>query len=705
MRIKGIFLLTCGLIVALVTTAQQDSLVSDLQETFTSPKSNKLKLKPRIGLGMGTYMFMGDIGSYEKGYHPGTAQMAFNIAISNEITSFLDMRLYSIFGTVTINEYSSDRSLNMRSQVRTGGMNLSYNFEHLISSRSNIQPYVTLGFESFEFLSKTDMYDANGQQYHYWSDGSIMNMAENDPNASNASALIRDHVYETDMRELNQDGFGKYAERNFAVPVGAGVQFLITDRFRGRVGTEMHYTLTDLVDNTTSESAGSRAGNDKNDRFLYSSVAVNYDLNITPKGGEPMPFEMFGDEDDPALAMIDMDSDNDGIHDFVDKCLGTPDGAPVDEFGCPVDADGDGFPDYRDEEAMSPHIAVDFEGIALSDEELAERYYMWSDSIPWKTGMWNEVYAKVDSDPSHWTNQYSIQVGAESEGLTQAEINAILSLKDVTALDQMGEQVYVVGMYEHLPEAVMRKLELQREGINGEVVKQDEGRLVSVGDEALAVEAELVAVLADCEVIGDGAAHFRVQVGAFRYELNDNIFAGINDIIALKGDDGLTRYMTKSYDSIEQAAVRKVELLLRGFVGAFISAYRDGQRIQLRDTSVRIKAGAEDLIVDKENSSIKAEKVNFTIQLGVFSEDIPTSTLDVYLSLGDIETNMNNEGNMSYYTGSFQTLLEAEQKLADIQMSGVPEAVIVGIFNSRIIPLEDAKNIKPEKLEAVMNNE
>lgn len=705
MRIKGIVLLTCGFCLALATSAQQDTLRSDLQESFTAPSTNKLKLKPRLGLGMGTYMFIGDIGANEKGYHPGTAQMAFNLAVTNPLTSFLDLRLYSIFGTVTINEYSSDRNMNLRTQVRTGGVNLSYNFTNLISPRSHIQPYVTVGFESFEFLSKTDLYDANGEAYHYWSDGSIMNMPENDPNAANATELVRDYVYETDMRELDRDGFGKYAERNFAVPVGAGVQFLITDRFRGRIGTEMHYTLTDLVDNTTSQSGGERAGNNRNDRFLYSSVAVNYDLNLTPKGGEPIPFEIFGEEDDPALAMIDMDSDKDGVHDLVDKCLGTPEGAPVDEFGCPTDQDGDGFPDYRDEEPMSPHIAVDFEGVAISDDELAQRYYMWTDSIPWENGIWNEVYAKVDSDPSHWTNQFSVQVGAESEGLTQAEINAILSLKDVTALDQMGEQVYVVGMYEHLPEAVMRKLELQREGIEGEVVKQDEGRLVSVGDEADLVENELNIVLDGWEIIGDGAAHFRVQVGAFRYALNENIFAGVDDLIALQGDDGLTRYMTKSYETIEDAAVRKVELLLRGFEGSFISAYRDGKRIQLRDAGVKVKPDAEDLVVDKENNSIKAEKVSYTIQLGVFAEEIPTETLDVYLALGEVDTNLDSDGRMAYYTGTFSNLADAEAALASIQLNAVPEAKIVGVFNSRIIPLEDAMNIKPESQEAVMNHE
>lgn len=48
------------------------------------------------------------------------------------------------------------------------------------------------------------------------------------------------------------------------------------------------------------------------------------------------------------------DEDGDGVTDYDDLCLGTPEGAPVDEVGCPVeqpvpdDEDGDGVPDDLD---------------------------------------------------------------------------------------------------------------------------------------------------------------------------------------------------------------------------------------------------------------------------------------------------------------------------------------------------------------------
>src|SRR2546426_3184383 len=45
------------------------------------------------------------------------------------------------------------------------------------------------------------------------------------------------------------------------------------------------------------------------------------------------------------------DSDQDGVVDSKDKCPGTPVGAKVDEWGCPIDSHKDGVPDgLRSEE-------------------------------------------------------------------------------------------------------------------------------------------------------------------------------------------------------------------------------------------------------------------------------------------------------------------------------------------------------------------
>ncbi|MBK9760799.1 MAG: thrombospondin type 3 repeat-containing protein [Flavobacteriales bacterium] len=53
------------------------------------------------------------------------------------------------------------------------------------------------------------------------------------------------------------------------------------------------------------------------------------------------------------MLVLNADEDADGVTDFKDDCPHTPQGAKVNEHGCPLDGDGDGVPDGVDEEPAS----------------------------------------------------------------------------------------------------------------------------------------------------------------------------------------------------------------------------------------------------------------------------------------------------------------------------------------------------------------
>jgi len=58
-----------------------------------------------------------------------------------------------------------------------------------------------------------------------------------------------------------------------------------------------------------------------------------------------------------------LDTDGDGVYDYLDKCPGTPKGVKVDSSGCPLDTDGDGVYDYLDKCPGTPKTAkVDADG-------------------------------------------------------------------------------------------------------------------------------------------------------------------------------------------------------------------------------------------------------------------------------------------------------------------------------------------------------
>lgn len=683
-------------------TAQEDSTDTGKTPVDEFDRVKGLKLKPRLGLGIGTMMFYGDIGRDNAGYHPGTADLGYTLDITNELTSYLDLRLYAVFSTLTVNEMNSDRRLNMQSQVRSGGALVSYNFDHFLPETRGAEPFIGMGFEAFEFLSKTDLYDANGMRYHYWSDGSIRSIAENAGNANEAVMLQRDYVYETDLRELNRDGFGAYPERNFAIPVSAGVQFKVTDRFNARLAATYLFTLTDLVDNVSAQSAGNRQGNARNDRFLFSSVSINYDLNPLQIKKPKINPEFFDDAGN-LLARLD-DTDLDGIADVIDECPGTPENAPVDAKGCPLDSDGDGFPDYLDEEPQSAHTYVDAEGVALDDDEIYERYLMWNDSIPWKGSVFSEDYAQVLADASKAKMSYRVRIPRDAV-LSQEEINALLAFEDVHTTEDDGDRYFLVGDFDNLPEAVREKLELLESGFAPDVVSgnDDEGYAQVENTEEVEaqvrdkMQAEAAAETPD-HVEG---LHFRVQVGAFSREVPEQIFAGMNDVIKVKGSDGLIRYMTRSYQSMEAAAERRIELLLLGFDGAFITAYESGDRITLQQAGMQVHDNSKDVLVDSENNSIDPDAVFFRIRLGTFNGDIPTKVLDQMLTFGDVRPRRNPDGSTSFMSEPVKSHREALEMLEHAFELGIDQPQVVGEFNGQFLTEEEARRFKEVGAEQV----
>jgi OOP family OmpA-OmpF porin len=77
----------------------------------------------------------------------------------------------------------------------------------------------------------------------------------------------------------------------------------------------------------------------------------------------------FGGKEEPKVAMVDPDSDGDGVPDSRDKCPGTPAGVRVDNTGCPLDSDGDGVPDYLDKCPGTPSgTPVDDKGCPLDSD-------------------------------------------------------------------------------------------------------------------------------------------------------------------------------------------------------------------------------------------------------------------------------------------------------------------------------------------------
>ncbi|PIP54984.1 MAG: hypothetical protein COX07_02390 [Bacteroidetes bacterium CG23_combo_of_CG06-09_8_20_14_all_32_9] len=332
----------------------------------TTTKAENPVYKPVLGIGRGVFTFFGDVkDNYSS--NPIVGRQAWLGTVSRTLNPFLKLNFEITYGKLTGNAHTPMQNLNFQSDVLIGGINLSYNFKHLIKKTSAAMPYLSLGIESFEFNSKADMYDANGKLYNYWSDGTIRNISETQGNEMNSIILYRDYKYETDLRELNIDGLGKYPQVAFAIPIDMGFELIYSQRFSVRLGATYHLTFNNNIDNVSETGTGSRKGNKHGDNFLVTYISIHYDLFSSPKLS--VLEEHYSDIQ---FASIDAeDEDGDGVIDLWDECPETPAEIEVNSKGCPFDNDNDGFPNYLDKEIESSKNAiVNLDGVTFTEEQI-----------------------------------------------------------------------------------------------------------------------------------------------------------------------------------------------------------------------------------------------------------------------------------------------------------------------------------------------
>ncbi|NUM50798.1 MAG: SPOR domain-containing protein [Flavobacteriales bacterium] len=667
-----ILLLPTHLLLAQTSDSLEVEVEKSNEETFI--------LKPTIGLGAGSLKFYGDVLDMKYG-NPIIGRFAYELSIANDLTDFLKLKLYVLWGQTSANERNTDRNLNFKSRISTGGVILNYNFHHLLNKNRTLSPFIGLGIESLEFHSKTDLYDQYGNQYHYWSDGSIRNLPEDAPNASDAIRIQRDYFYETDLRESNYDGYGKYPERTWAVPIGTGFIMHLSKHLDFVLSSFLHLSFSDLIDNITKESEGDRMGlhlgNKGKDKLLFTSVSLHYNFQIE----EAKRIEKLNQKNIDYLAIDGGDYDQDGVNDFIDECHVTPPNVKVNEKGCPLDSDKDGIPDYADVELNTSFgVPVLPDGSTFTDQLILKDYLDYMDS----TGLSNAetIYRKMGNN-NYKSKKYMVQVGSFKTGIDNEDINRFLSIADVK-ITTYGDTLTVitVGNYDNLPDALKRKIQLTEQGYaTAEIVSQnDKGIIETVGDEDNNKPVNNKQPLAN----KDDETFYRVQLGAFNKKQPLSDFTGVSDLLEIKTDDGLFRYFSGSFKDKNNAEQHKNEMKQKGFQDSFVAEYKGGNRVAIYGSGNDIN------VTNPPGSKYKKENISYRVQLGIFRNQLPKEILGEYLKLGTVETI--KEGELTrYVSGNFKSYTEAENLKNELIVKGFETAFVISFHNQEMISVKEAK--------------
>ncbi len=176
--------------------------------------------------------------------------------------------------------------------------------------------------------------------------------------------------------------------------------------------------------------------------------------------------------------------------------------------------------------------------------------------------------------------------------------------------------------------------------------------------------------------------HYTVQVGVYKNTPKSKTLSGINPLYVDKLPSGLSRYTTGLFTEIEQANANKNLMVDIGIKDAFITAYKDGQRVTIEE--------AKGLLQDK--SSIKASSPStngntpngstiYTVQIGAYSDQIPVDEVENYIKIGEKYPiiSKKDKGLYIYSAGSFNTQQEAEKVKNEINSNYPFKSFVISI--------------------------
>ena len=648
----------------------------------------KNPIKSMFTLGTGFYSFQGDIVGDESNYLSGN--IAYNAGMRFNINDNVDLS-FLITGPLDLFEQYTDEDGNIikfnSTLLRSFGAQLDVDFDNIFKN-SRIHPFASLG------------------------------------------------VISTSFKTLNPSVSSSYLEEETSIglPVGFGLMLDVSEKMRFDASLKYVLNTADIDHSVLIQS----------DNYIVLNFAIHYDLFTKDKNVNNYNQKYYSDVDYEKLDIAD--GDGDLVADIDDFCPKTPAGVKVDQNGCPLDDDADGIANYLDKEKNSDiGSIVDENGVKLSDDKYfsiysevdpASREYsdFYNENeisrddfkslnayLIAKANAFNKLYQSTDNDDFIGV-KYKVFLSQFAEGVPARVINKLLSIDDLESISQDdGNVIYAVGNYLSVDEALNREFKLEQEGFkNLDILQMENGLLtiyrpqindVIINTEDLSSEEVLndsSELKSDEEVVADlskSGTVYRVQIGAYKVVLNSEVFSGVKNVISFKGNDGLVRYMTGSFNDYKNAVLYSKEMKARGFNDAFIVTYENGERVAL-STAIKgstTKANREDIIakrksrIDKKQQEKSAvNNVSFRIQIGVFSETLSADDLEKMSKISNVSKE--SSGNFyKYYSSDFMNYKDAVSEIEIIKSFGFANAFITARDGTNLISIEKARGMSNNK--------
>ena len=209
---------------------------------------------------------------------------------------------------------------------------------------------------------------------------------------------------------------------------------------------------------------------------------------------------------------------------------------------------------------------------------------------------------------------------------------------------------------------------------------------------------------------------YKVQVGAFRNPIPQDLFKGFAPISAEKVKDDITRYRVGYFKTLQNANDAKNQVRSLGYKDAFVVALNNGSRIKLSEArTLQVNITDNDKSSNNSNNelitlknqiandnslaSVKTiDQINglfYSVQIGAFSKPL---SKDNNLNISPLIVSRYNNL-YKYSTGEYSNIqLAAAKKLELINNGLLTDAFIIAYNNGRKISLNQATSINPNRV-------
>lgn len=287
-------------------------------------------------------------------------------------------------GDVTYREAQEEVHYNYRMEAHQLNVDFMFNTNNIRwhKARTGISFYGFIGLGAFAYNTRVNTLDANGNKYNFDEivGDDIQQVHRNRREIKRRLQSGMDNTYETEaetIRGVRRPTIFGNKTLDWAFSGGLGAQFKISRLWNISIEDRITFPHDDdLLDGQrwAEQTLGDPVFTQDNDMVNYFSVGVNFNIGNARRNVEPLywlnPLDyVYGEVSTPRHMKLPdptlPDADMDGVTDQFDQCPGTPEGVPVDVNGCPMDTDGDGVPDYRDKQLITPTECqpVDEDGI------------------------------------------------------------------------------------------------------------------------------------------------------------------------------------------------------------------------------------------------------------------------------------------------------------------------------------------------------